>query len=97
MSEELNAENSVKQAVVDSASGLSSTPVDNIDLLRGVELPVTLCFGRRKMRLREVLENPQRVDELFLERAMMRSSEKLYLLAAEEKFEQVLRLEEANE
>src|SRR5947209_11167931 len=29
---------------------------ENLDLLSGVELPVTLCFGRRRLRLREVLE-----------------------------------------
>jgi flagellar motor switch protein FliN len=28
----------------------------NLGLLSGVELPVTLCFGRRRMRLRDVLE-----------------------------------------
>ena len=34
--------------------------------------------------LREALENPQRVDELFLERSMLRSGDKLYILASEE-------------
>ena len=34
----------------------SEHATNNLDLLRGVELPVTLCFGRRRMRLREVLE-----------------------------------------
>jgi flagellar motor switch protein FliN/FliY len=28
----------------------------NLGLLSGVELPVTLCFGRRRMRLRDVLD-----------------------------------------
>jgi len=43
--------------------------------------------------LREVLENPQRVDELFLDRAMTRSGERLYLLAGEEKLDLPLRLD----
>ncbi len=43
--------------------------------------------------LREVLENPQRVDELFLDRAMTRSGERLYVLAGEEKLDLPLRLD----
>lgn len=43
--------------------------------------------------LREVLENPQRVDELFLDRAMSRSGERLFVLAAEEKLDLPLRLD----
>lgn len=43
--------------------------------------------------LREVLENPQRVDELFLDRAMTRSGDRLYLLAGEEKLDLPLRLD----
>lgn len=35
---------------------LLSTTAGNLELLRGVELPVTLCFGRRRMKLRDVLE-----------------------------------------
>jgi pilus assembly protein CpaE len=37
--------------------------------------------------LREALENPQRVDELFLERSMLRSGDKLHVLASEENLE----------
>jgi pilus assembly protein CpaE len=43
--------------------------------------------------LREVLENPQRVDELFLDRAMIRSGERLFVLAGEEKLDLPLRLD----
>lgn len=43
--------------------------------------------------LREVLENPQRVDELFLDRAMIRSGERLYVLAGEEKIDLPLKLD----
>jgi pilus assembly protein CpaE len=34
--------------------------------------------------LREALENPQRVDELFLDRSMLRCGDKLHVLASEE-------------
>ena len=37
--------------------------------------------------LREALENPHRVDELFLERSMLRSGDKLHVLASEEGLE----------
>ncbi len=43
--------------------------------------------------LREVLENPQRVDELFLDRAMIRSGERLFVLAGEEKIDLPLKLD----
>ncbi|MDV7396632.1 P-loop NTPase, partial [Arthrospira platensis SPKY1] len=36
---------------------------------------------------REALENPERIDGLFLERAMVRVSDKLFLLAAEDDLE----------
>src|SRR5690349_14285003 len=38
--------------------GTSSTELmkGNLQLLSDVELPVTLCFGRRRMPLREVME-----------------------------------------
>jgi flagellar motor switch protein FliN/FliY len=41
---------------VASAIAPESAITENLDLLSGVELPVTLCFGRRRLRLREVLE-----------------------------------------
>lgn len=41
---------------VASTIGPESAIKENLDLLSGVELPVTLCFGRRRLRLREVLE-----------------------------------------
>jgi pilus assembly protein CpaE len=37
--------------------------------------------------LREVLENPTRIDELYLERAMVLSGKRLYILAAEERLD----------
>ena len=37
--------------------------------------------------LREVLENPARLDELYLERAMVLSGKRLYVLAAEERLD----------
>ena len=37
--------------------------------------------------LREVLENPTRIDELYLERAMVLSGKRLYVLAAEERLD----------
>jgi pilus assembly protein CpaE len=37
--------------------------------------------------LREVLENPTRIDELYLERAMVPSGKRLYVLAAEERLD----------
>jgi len=33
---------------------------------------------------RELIENPERIDELFIQRAMIRATDKLYLLSAEE-------------
>jgi len=39
------------------------------------------------MGFREALENPSRIDGLFIERAMVRESENLYILAAEEGLE----------
>lgn len=39
------------------------------------------------MGFREALENPSRIDGLFIERAMVRESENLYVLAAEEGLE----------
>jgi pilus assembly protein CpaE len=38
--------------------------------------------------VREVLENPQRIDHLFLDRVMTRYGDRLFLLAAEERVEQ---------
>lgn len=39
---------------------------------------------------REALENPSRIDGLFIERAMVRESDNLYVLTAEESLEQTL-------
>jgi pilus assembly protein CpaE len=41
--------------------------------------------------LREILETPQRVDELFLDRAMTRCGERLFVLAGEERIDQTIR------
>lgn len=43
--------------------------------------------------LREALENPQRVDELFLDRSMLRCGDKLHVLASEENLEIKLTLD----
>ena len=43
--------------------------------------------------LREVLENPTRIDELYLERAMVLAGKRLYVLAAEERLDVPLRLD----
>lgn len=43
--------------------------------------------------LREVLENPSRVDELYLERAMVLSGKRLYVLAAEERLDVAVRID----
>ncbi len=43
--------------------------------------------------LREVLENPTRIDELFLERAMVLSGKRLYVLAAEERLDVPVRID----
>src|SRR5690349_13437225 len=39
-----------------SRAGSTKDMSPNLDVLRGIELPVTLCFGRRRMVLRDVLE-----------------------------------------
>ena len=43
--------------------------------------------------LREVLENPSRIDELYLERAMVMSGKRLYVLAAEERLDVAVRID----
>jgi pilus assembly protein CpaE len=43
--------------------------------------------------LREVLENPSRIDELYLERAMVMSGKRLYVLAAEERLDIAVRID----
>lgn len=43
--------------------------------------------------LREALESPTRIDDLFLDRAMVRSGDRLFLLSSEEKLESPLRLD----
>ncbi len=59
--------------------------VVDLDLLFGT---VALAFDLEPSHgLREILENPQRVDSLFIESAVVRASEKLSILAAEEMFE----------
>ncbi|HEV2676366.1 MAG TPA: AAA family ATPase [Aliidongia sp.] len=45
--------------------------------------------------LREALESPTRIDDLFLDRAMVRSGDRLFLLSSEEKLESPLRLDPA--
>ena len=42
--------------------------------------------------LREALESPTRIDDLFLDRAMVRSGDRLFLLSSEEKLASPLRL-----
>jgi pilus assembly protein CpaE len=57
----------------------------DLDLYFGsVALALDLEPGRG---FREALENPDRIDGLFIERAMVRQSENLYVLAAEEDLE----------
>jgi flagellar motor switch protein FliN len=74
----MNRDESVESMAVESNAPIMSSAVaqddnrrddkytrSNLELLRGVELPVTLCFGRRRMLLRDVLElNPGSVVEL---------------------------------
>lgn len=56
-SQESSGERGTASANDESPAGVLATQVtNNLDLLSGVELPVTLCFGRRRLRLREVLE-----------------------------------------
>jgi pilus assembly protein CpaE len=43
--------------------------------------------------LREALENPLRIDDLFLDRAMVRSGDRLFLLSSEEKLDVPRRLD----
>jgi pilus assembly protein CpaE len=43
--------------------------------------------------LRDALENPMRVDSIFLERTMIPHSERLFVLASEEPFREPLRIE----
>ncbi|HLZ66964.1 MAG TPA: AAA family ATPase [Aliidongia sp.] len=43
--------------------------------------------------LREALEEPTRIDDLFLDRAMVRSGDRLFLLSSEEKIEKPFRLD----
>jgi pilus assembly protein CpaE len=42
---------------------------------------------------REALENPSRIDGLFIERAMVKESDKLYVLAAEESLDKPVRFD----
>jgi pilus assembly protein CpaE len=63
--------------------------------LRVALIDLDLYFGTLALALdkepglgfREALENPSRIDGLFIERAMVRESENLYILAAEEGLE----------
>jgi pilus assembly protein CpaE len=63
--------------------------------LRVALIDLDLYFGTLALALdmepgkgfREALENPSRIDGLFIERAMVRESENLYVLAAEEGLE----------
>jgi pilus assembly protein CpaE len=63
--------------------------------LRVALIDLDLYFGSIALALdiepgrgfREALENPDRIDGLFIERAMVRESDNLYVLAAEEKLE----------
>jgi flagellar motor switch protein FliN len=62
-------EEALRSATGDSAAMtpnlIPSPKPQNLDFLRQVELPVTLCFGRREMLLREILElTPGAVLEL---------------------------------
>lgn len=58
------------------------TALVDLDLQFGV---APLLFDLEASRgLRELLERPDRLDELFLERAMVRESERLFVLGAEE-------------
>ena len=50
-----NAVTTSSSSETDSSENISAVS-GNLELLSGVELPVTLCFGRRRMRLREVLD-----------------------------------------
>lgn len=63
--------------------------------MRTALIDLDLYFGAQALSLdlepgrgfRESLENPNRIDGLFIERAMVRVSEHLYVLAAEERLE----------
>lgn len=47
---------SAPPAAPGTSSASAAALKGNLGLLSGVELPVTLCFGRRRMRLRDVLD-----------------------------------------
>lgn len=62
------------------------TALVDLDLFFGTcGLALDLDVGRG---FREALENPSRIDALFIERAMARESEMLYVLSAEETLDQ---------
>ncbi len=90
-------------AVIGARGGVgASTVAANIAWMMAHEqgqrvalLDLDLYFGTIALALdmepgrgfREALENPSRIDGLFIERAMVRESENLYVLAAEEGLE----------
>ena len=73
----------------------------HIQGLRVVLVDLDLHFGTTALALnvepgrgfREALENPERMDGLFIERAMVREGDNLFILAAEESLETPLVLE----
>lgn len=90
-------------AVIGARGGVgASTVAANIAWMMAHEqnkrvalIDLDLYFGTLALALdmepgkgfREALENPSRIDGLFIERAMVRESENLYVLAAEEDLE----------
>jgi pilus assembly protein CpaE len=96
-------------SVVGARGGVGSTTVAanlawllaNKDKRRIALVDLDISFGdcalmldiKQGGGLREVLEHPQRIDDLFLDRAMVRSGERLSVLVSEEKLDMPARID----